>query len=121
MSDTSDDGYNDGAGDRLSSLNIKKVPSEKTAVALKGAGGGKKVPTVAAAGRGAIAEKILQFAFENEVPIRDDADLAELLASIELDSPIPTEAFLAVGEILYYIYRANGQKSPFDSVLNLEE
>ena len=41
-----------------------------------------------------------------ELPV---ADLAELLAVLELDQEIPVEAFTAVAEILSYIYRANGR------------
>ncbi len=118
MSDDLNDGFKDGREKGLTTLNIKRIPDKKTAIALKGAEDGKKVPKVAAAGRGHLAEKILQLAYENGIAVREDSDLAELLASIELDSPIPTEAFMAVGEILYYIYRANGQKNPFDTVLN---
>ncbi|MFP4386153.1 MAG: EscU/YscU/HrcU family type III secretion system export apparatus switch protein [Alphaproteobacteria bacterium] len=111
-----DDHAADGANKDLSRLNIRKIPDKKTAVALKGAEGGKKVPKVAAAGRGHVAEKILQLAFDNGIAVREDSNLAELLTSIELDSPIPTEAFVAVGEILYYVYRANGQKTPLTAL-----
>jgi flagellar biosynthesis protein len=37
-----------------------------------------------------------------------------MLASIELDSPIPSEAFMAVAEVLSYVYRANGKPNPYD-------
>jgi len=117
MDDNHKDRFKDGAKKDLSSLNIKKIPSAKTAVALKGSQRGKKVPKLAAAGRGQWAEKILQLAYENDINVREDSDLAELLASIEIDSPIPTEAFMAVGEILYYVFQANDQKNPFDSVI----
>ncbi len=96
--------------------NIHKIPRKKTAVALEGSEGGQKVPRIAAAGRGALAERILELAFEHDIKVREDADLAELLASIDIDSPIPSEAFMAVGEILSYVYRANGQKNPFDAL-----
>jgi flagellar biosynthesis protein len=33
---------------------------------------------------------------------------------IELDSPIPSEACLAVAEILSYVYQANGKPNPFN-------
>ena len=36
--------------------------------------------------------------------MREDSALAEMLAGIELDSPIPSEAFLAVAEILSIVY-----------------
>ena len=104
MTDGYEKEFKDGLNKDVTTLNIKKIPSEKTAVALKGSEGGKKVPKIAAAGRGHIAEKILQLAYENGINVREDSNLAELLASIEIDSPIPTEAFVAVGEILYYVY-----------------
>lgn len=66
-------------------------------------------PTVLATGRGALAEQILSIAFANGVKVRQDADLVQILAAIDVDSPIPTEAYAAVAEILSYVYRANGQ------------
>ena len=115
MNDGFEDGF-DKPDKRLNPLNIRKIPKNKTAVALSDAEGGKKVPRVAAAGRGHMAEKILQLAFDHGIKVREDSDLAELLATIELDSPIPSEAFMAVGEILSYVYRANGQPDPFNFI-----
>ncbi len=103
-------------GEEPTLSNIREIPTKKTAVALKDSEGGKKVPKLAAAGRGILADKILELAFENGIKVREDGDLAELLATIELDSPIPTEAFMAVGEILSYVYEANGRENPFDSL-----
>ena len=40
--------------------------------------------------------------------MREDADLAQLLATIDMEEEIPVEAFAAVAEILIYLYRANG-------------
>jgi flagellar biosynthesis protein len=60
---------------------------------------------VVASGRGALAEQILQIAFERGVKVRNDADLAEILATIEVESEIPLEALAAVAEILSYVYR----------------
>ena len=91
-----------------------------TAVAIKDGNGDKSVPTVKAAARGALADKIIAIAQENDIKIRDDADLADLLATLELDSPIPTEALMAVAEILSYVYRANGHPDPFNAVMNDE-
>lgn len=95
---------------------ISKVPGRKIAVALKEQENKRRAPRISAAGRGVLAEKILALAFENGIRVRQDSDLAEMLAKIELDSPIPTEAFTAVAEILSYLYRANGASNPFDAV-----
>lgn len=112
------DGFDDGLHEKgVNHSYIKEIPKKKTAVALKNSEGGTKVPKMAAAGRGHMAEKILQLAYEHGIKVREDSDLAELLASIEIDSPIPSEAFIAVGEILSYVYRANGEENPFDAIL----
>ena len=54
-----------------------------------------------------LEEKILDMAFASGVKVRQDADLAEMLAAIDIDSEIPPEAFAAVAEILSYIYELN--------------
>jgi flagellar biosynthesis protein len=66
-----------------------------------------KSPRVVATGRGPVAEQILAIAFEKGVPVREDSDLAQILAAVELDSEIPIDALAAVAEILSYVYRAN--------------
>src|SRR5690554_1145496 len=109
MVDQYDDGRKIDGDGRLIPSNAKKIPKRQTAVAINDGGGKGEIPKITAAGRGKIAEKILQLAFENDIKVREDGDLAEMLAQIELDSPIPSEAFMAVAEILSYVYRANGQ------------
>lgn len=94
-----------------------KPKSRSTAVAIKD-GDKTTAPIIKAAARGALADKILQIAFENDIKVREDADLADLLATFELDSPIPSEALMAVAEILSYVYRANGQADPFNAMMN---
>jgi flagellar biosynthesis protein len=66
-----------------------------------------KSPRVVATGRGPVAEQILAIAFEKGVPVREDSDLAQILAAVELDAEIPIDALAAVAEILIYVYRAN--------------
>lgn len=112
------DQYDNGEGKGLSPLNIKKIPERQTAVAIEADETGLEIPRITAAGRGKIAEQILKIAYENGVKVREDSALAEMLAKIELDSPIPPEAFLAVAEILSYVYRANGQPNPFEALLD---
>ena len=85
----------------------QKASKEAVAVALKYIQEHDTAPRVVAGGRGSIAEQILQIAFANGVKVREDADLAELLSAIDLESEIPLEAFAAVAEILAYVYRAN--------------
>lgn len=115
MVDQYDDGRKNSADDALTPLNTKKITGRKTAIALREGGKSGEAPVISAAGRGKIAEQILQLAHENGINVREDSALAEMLAKIELDSPIPSEAFMAVAEVLSYVYKANGEKNPFDT------
>ena len=85
----------------------KPFQEKQVAVAVKYEREKKEAPKIVASGRGAIAEQILQIAFANGVKVREDADLAELLSHIDIDTPIPLEAYAAVAEILAYVYKAN--------------
>lgn len=72
---------------------------------------GGAAPRITASGRGAVAEQILQIAFERGVKVRSDSDLAEILAAVEVESEIPLAALAAVAEILRYLYRTDGRQS----------
>jgi flagellar biosynthesis protein len=65
-------------------------------------------PMVVATGRGELAARIVELAFAHGVRVREDKDLAELLSSVDVGCEIPTEALLAVAEIIAYLYRARG-------------
>ena len=66
-------------------------------------------PKIVASGRGELAASILDAAFAAGVKVRKDADLAELLSAMDLGEDIPTEAFIAVAEVLRYVFEANGK------------
>ncbi len=96
------------ATDTPATPNMKPPPPTERAVAVALQADGKgRAPRVIAAGRGSVAEQILEIAFAKGVKVREDADLAELLSAIDIDSDIPLEAFAAVAEILTYVYKAN--------------
>ena len=83
---------------------LEKIPK---AAALSDESQNGKFPRVVARGSGTFAEQILEIAWSNNIKVREDADLAEVLTAIDVDSEIPIEAFAAVAEILSYVYRAN--------------
>jgi len=85
------------------------VDREKLAVALTYDIGKDEAPRLAAKGQGLIAEQIIKLAQENNIEIRKDPDLVNLLAKLEIDMPIPLEAYAAVAEILAYVYKANAK------------
>jgi flagellar biosynthesis protein len=84
----------------------------QVAVALSYDGTEGKAPEIVASGRGAVAEQILQIAFDEGVKVREDADLAQILSLLDVGHEIPVEAFSAVAEILTYVYQANSKAMP---------
>ena len=85
-------------------------PGERAvAIAIDQDPKGTAAPRVVAKGYGKLAEQILQIAFDRGVNVRSDADLAEILAAVEIDSEVPLEALAAVAEILSYVYRAQNR------------
>lgn len=90
----------------------KETPEQSrraAAVALKKYGIDESaLPKIVAAGYGKLAEQIVEIAFQNGVKVREDKDLAQMLAAIELDSDVPSEALIAIAEILAYVYKTNG-------------
>lgn len=82
----------------------------QTAVALKYEGRG--APRVVAKGEGHIAEKIIELAKENNVPLYENKELVQMLALVELDSEIPVALYKAVAEVLAFVYHLSGKPQP---------
>jgi flagellar biosynthesis protein len=80
------------------------------AVALEYERGTRDAPRVVAKGRGEIAKKIVEIAAESGVHIDANGPLAEALAGVNLDEPIPIELYEAVAEIIGFVLRASQQK-----------
>lgn len=64
-------------------------------------------PKVLASGKGLIAQKIIELAAENNIPIHSDADLIEILSVLEIDEHIPVEVYSVVAEIFTHLYEKN--------------
>ena len=90
-------------------------PKPTVAVAIQGERGNADSPAkVIASGRGKLAEQILAIAFAKGVKVREDADLAELLSALDLETPIPPEAIMVVADILTKVYEANQALAPHE-------
>lgn len=63
-------------------------------------------PKVLASGQGVIAENIIAAAKENNIPIKEDKDLIEILSKIDIDQEIPPNLYRAIAEIFSFLYRA---------------
>ncbi|MBQ2609035.1 MAG: EscU/YscU/HrcU family type III secretion system export apparatus switch protein [Butyrivibrio sp.] len=78
----------------------KKV---KTAVALGYDPNEDGAPVVIASGKGALAEKIIEQAQENKIPVHEDSKLADTLSKLEIGEMIPPELYEVVAEILVFV------------------
>ena len=70
------------------------------AVALRYQSEKDQAPRVVARGAGMIAERILELARENGVPVRQSKVLAETLSLVDPGEEIPENLYLAVAQIL---------------------
>lgn len=62
-----------------------------------------EAPKVIATGRGILAEKIIEKAEENNVPVHRDDKLADTLSRLEIGEMIPPELYEVVAEILLFV------------------
>lgn len=75
----------------------------KQAIALKYDPDEDDAPRVIASGKGALAERILETAAENAVPIHRDDKLADTLSRLDIGEAIPPELYEVVAEILVFV------------------
>ncbi|HQN64392.1 MAG TPA: EscU/YscU/HrcU family type III secretion system export apparatus switch protein [Methylophilus sp.] len=73
---------------------------------------GDFAPRVVAKGRGAIAEQIIARAEEHGVFVHQSKELIALLMQVDLDDYIPPELYLAIAEILAWLYRLESGQLP---------
>jgi len=78
--------------------------SSQKAVALK-YDGNEASPVIVASGLGYMAEKMVELANENNVPVFEDTSLTTVLSQLELGSAIPDNLYKAVVDI--YVYFLN--------------
>jgi len=79
------------------------------AAALKYKASEDNAPRMIAKGKGRIAERIIELAKENNIPVREDPDLVEALLKLEINQYIPEELYKVVAEILAFIYRMSNK------------
>ncbi len=82
------------------------MEQEKKAAAIE-YGGKDSIPGIVAAGKGKLAEKLLEIAREHHVTIYEDNDLAQVLSQMQPGTEIPQDLFAAMAEVLAYCYRVN--------------
>ncbi len=79
----------------------------RKAVALKYDPTNHDAPTVAAKGKGVVADQIMEKAKEHQIPMHEDASLVEVLSKLDLDQAIPSELYQLVAEVLTFVYQSD--------------
>ena len=70
-------------------------------------------PRVVAKGRGLIAEEIIARAREHGIFVHESPELVGLLMQVDVDQRIPGQLYIAVAELLAWLYLLErGEKAP---------
>ncbi len=91
----------------------KEIHKERTAVAIAYEPG-DRAPKILASGKGAVADRIIEKAKENDVPFYKDNKLAETLSKLEIGDSIPPELYEVVAEILVFVDDMNRMKGKLE-------
>lgn len=95
----------DYTADRDTSNSTSTSGSQSAALSYSGEG----APILVAKGENAIADRIVELAAQNDVPIVQDGQLTELLCQVPLGDEVPPALYVAVAEVLAYVYRLSEQ------------
>ncbi len=81
------------------------APDRRLAAAALAYREGDLAPRVVAKGRGDIAEAIIERARDSGVYVHQSSELLSLLMQVDLDSYIPPQLYIAIAELLAWLYR----------------
>jgi len=73
---------------------------------------GGHAPRLSAKGSGLVADEIIARARAAGVPIHESRELVSLLMQVDLDQHIPPALYLAVAEVLAWVYRLESGQQP---------
>ena len=73
---------------------------------------GDGAPRVVAKGQGALAETIIARARQAGVYVHESPELVAVLMQVDLDARIPPQLYLAVAELLAWLYRLEHDGGP---------
>lgn len=69
-------------------------------------------PRLVAKGQGFVADEIIERARAAGVPVHESRELVSLLMQLDLDSHIPPALYVAVAEVLAWVYRLEQCSAP---------
>ncbi len=73
---------------------------------------GEAAPRVVAKGNGLIAQQIIERAREAGVYVHESRELVAMLMQVDLDERIPPKLYVAVAELLAWLYRLEQGQAP---------
>lgn len=88
----------------------------KKAVALRYDENRDVAPVIVASGLGYMAEKIVEVANENGVPVYEDNSLATVLTQLDLGTAIPEELYQAIVDIYTYFLKYTPKHTAEDTI-----
>ena len=91
---------------------------EQKAVALKYDETQNSAPVIVASGMGYVAEKIVEIANDNGIPVYEDNSLATVLAQMKLGKEIPPELYQTIVDIYAYVYMEESFFALYTSSMN---
>lgn len=68
-----------------------------------------RAPTVSAKGTASLAEEIIEIARAHNVPLYENSELVEMLATLELGEEIPEILYRVIAEIIAFAYYLQGK------------
>lgn len=88
---------------------MTEKPRKKRAVGLRYRHGEDEKPFVVSRGEGVVAEEILRYAQEHQIPIKEDGGLVDTLIKLDYMQEIPEELFALVAEVMVFAYEVLGK------------
>ena len=88
------------------------APDRQRAAAAIAYREGDGAPRVVAKGRGMVADSIIERAQASGVYVHESRELLALLMQIDLDSHIPPQLYIAVAELLAWLYHLDEANKP---------
>jgi flagellar biosynthesis protein len=82
-------------------------PQAKRQVAVALRYDAPNAPKVVASGRGLVGQRIIAAARQHGVPLTENAPLAEALSTLELETEIPQQLYVAVAEVLAFLLKTS--------------
>lgn len=70
---------------------------------------GENAPTISASGEGELAAEIIRIAKQHNIPLREDAALADMLKEMQLGDEIPESLYRVIAEVIAYAYIISGK------------